>query len=41
MIMNDFKHHTKDEIDYNSFIDSSQMQQKLDWLFDDASQDII
>lgn len=41
MIMNDFKHHTKDEIDYNSFITSSQMQQKLDWLFDDASQDII
>ena len=23
MIMNDFKHHTKDEIDYTSFIESS------------------
>jgi hypothetical protein len=26
MIMNDFKKHTKDEIDYNSFIESSQIQ---------------
>lgn len=41
LIMNNFKHHTKDEIDYRSFIESSQMQQRLDWLFEDASQEII
>jgi hypothetical protein len=41
LIMNDFKQHTKDEIDYAAFIDSSQMQQKLDWLFEDSSLDII
>lgn len=37
MIMNEFKNHTKEEIDYSIFIESNQMQQKLDWLFDDAS----
>jgi len=41
LIMNEFKNHTKEEIDYTSFIESSQMQQKLDWLFEDASADII
>ena len=41
MIMIDFKLHTKDEIDYTKFIDSSQMQQRLDWLFEDASNDIV
>lgn len=41
MILNDFKHHTKDEIDYSAFIESSQMQQRLDWLYDDASQEIV
>jgi hypothetical protein len=41
MIMHNFKHNTKDEIDYQSFIESSQMQQRLDWLFEDASHEII
>jgi len=41
LIMSHFKHNTKDEIDYQAFIESSQMQQRLDWLFEDTSHEII
>lgn len=41
LIMNHFKHSTKDEINYQQFIDVSQMQQRLDWLFEDSSQEIV
>ena len=41
IILADFKKNTKDEVDYQSFIKSNQMSQKLDWLFEDSAQDII
>ena len=41
LIMNHLKHNTKDEINYEQFIDVSQMQQRLDWLFEDCSQEIV
>jgi hypothetical protein len=41
MISSDFNKNMKDEIDYQTFIKSNQMSQKLDWLFEDSALDII
>lgn len=41
LILNEFKHHTKDEINYSVFIEQSQKQQRLDWLCEETSHNII
>lgn len=39
--MNNFKKSTQGEINYEKFIESNQMIQELDWLFEEATEDIL
>ncbi|CDW78804.1 pas domain s-box family protein [Stylonychia lemnae] len=42
LILSEFKvTNSKEELNYSDFIERNQMQQNLDWLFEDTSSDII